>query len=195
MRGIEHIPWLYDGFMSIIDGLGFARWRRELIRGAKGRTLEVGCGTGRNLALYGSEVQAIGLDPDFAALARARRRAPEVPLVAGRVEALPFRAEAFDTVVSSLVFCSVDNPLRGLGEIQRVLGREGEFRVLEHVRHERPFWAMLQDRIQPLWTWASGGCRPNRNTEAAVEHAGFHIERNGLKASHVMRCFSARPRA
>jgi ubiquinone/menaquinone biosynthesis C-methylase UbiE len=193
MRGVEHIPWLYDGLMSLADGLGFARWRRALVRPARGCTLEVGCGTGRNLPLYPSDVSVVGLDPDLRSLARARRRAPHVPLIAARVEALPFRAETFDTVVSGLVFCSVEDPAQGLRELRRVLREGGRLQMLEHVRSDRPFWAKFQDRIQPLWTYVSGGCRPNRETEAIVEAAGFGIDSSDREASGVLRRFSARP--
>lgn len=68
MRGIEHVPWLYDVIMEVLDALGLGSWRRRLVDGAAGRTLEIGCGTGRNLPLYGCGVQVIGLDPDRAAL-------------------------------------------------------------------------------------------------------------------------------
>lgn len=95
MRGIEHVPWLYDGIVRVFDALGLKRWRRDLVRGCAGLMLEVGCGTGRNLPLYGSDIQVIGLDADVAALARARIRSPAVPVVAGKVEALPFRTGAF----------------------------------------------------------------------------------------------------
>jgi ubiquinone/menaquinone biosynthesis C-methylase UbiE len=190
---VEHIPWLYDGFMSLADGLGFARWRRALVRTARGCTLEVGCGTGRNLPLYPPGVAVVGLDPDPRSLVRARRRAPHIPLVAARVEALPFRAGTFDTVVSSLVFCSVEDPAQGLREIRRVLREGGRLQMLEHVRSNRPFRAKFQDRIQPLWTYVSGGCRPNRETEAAVEAAGFRIEPSDREASGVLRRFRARP--
>lgn len=193
MRGIEHIPWLYDNIMRVLDALGIGSWRRELVRGAAGRTLEVGSGTGRNLPLYSTGVQVIGLDPDEAALARSRRRSPTIPLVLGTVEALPFRAGVFDTVVSSLVFCSVEDPRQGLSEIRRVLRTGGELRMLEHVRDDRPMWASLQDRIQPLWTRLTGGCHPNRDTEAAVKRAGFRIDDGGRTATHILRRFSARP--
>lgn len=193
MRGVEHIPWLYDGLMSLADVLGFARWRRALVRTARGCTLEVGCGTGRNLPLYPSGVFVIGLDPDPRSLARARQRAPHVPLVASRVEALPFRAGTFDTVVSSLVFCSVEDPAQGLREIRRVLREEGRLQMLEHVRSDRPLRAKLQDRIQPLWTYLSGGCRPNRETEVAVEAAGFRITPSDHEATDVLRRFGAHP--
>ncbi|HYE36928.1 class I SAM-dependent methyltransferase [Methylocaldum sp.] len=193
MRGIEHIPWLYDSVMSLADALGLAHWRRALAHTAGGCVLEVGCGTGRNLPLYPPGVDVIGLDPDLESLARARRRAPHVPLVAARVEALPFREGAFDTVVSSLVFCSVDDPVQGLREIRRVLRSEGQLRMLEHVRSSRPFRAWLQDRVQPLWTALSGGCRPNRRTEAMVEEAGFRIDPHEREAVHVLKRFSAHP--
>ncbi|MFH7326815.1 class I SAM-dependent methyltransferase [Desulfurivibrio sp. C05AmB] len=194
MRGIEQIPWLYDALMAVSDACGLARWRRRLVGGAAGRTLEVGCGTGRNLPLYPAGLAVIGIDPDPAALRYARRRAPRVPLLAARVEALPFRPGTFDSVVSSLVFCSVADPERGLAEIRRVLRPGGELRMLEHVRHPQPRWAALQDLIQPAWTKVAGGCHPNRATESTVEQAGFRIEEAGRAARGVMRRFAARLR-
>lgn len=65
--------------------------------------------------------------------------------------------------------------------------------MLEHVRADRPVWAALQDRIQPLWTRVTGGCHPNRDTEAFVERAGFRIDEGSRAAAHVLRRFSARP--
>jgi len=193
MRGIEQIPWLYDGLMSLQDRLGLRRWRRWLAGGAGGRVLEVGCGTGRNLPLYGSGAAlVVGIDPAHAAVRTARRRAPGVPLVVARAEALPFRAGAFDTVVSGLVFCSVADPMRGLGEVRRVLAPGGSLRMIEHVRSRRPLVAKLQDLVQPVWTRVQGGCHPNRDTERSVEAAGFSIEAEGRRERGVMRRFTAR---
>lgn len=192
MRGIEHIPWLYDMLMSVMDGTGFSRWRRRLVSGARPRTLEVGCGTGRNLPLYPSGNDIVATDLDFEALRRARKRAPGIPMVAARAEALPFRDGSFDTVVSGLVFCSVQDPDRGLGEIRRVLASGGRLRMIEHVRHAHPLLGRMQDGIQPAWTWITGGCHPNRDTETTVERAGFIIETEDRVSSGVMRRFSAR---
>ncbi|WP_017941497.1 MULTISPECIES: class I SAM-dependent methyltransferase [unclassified Thioalkalivibrio] len=192
MRGLEQIPWLYDGLMAGAELLGLRRWRRRLVEGARGRVLEVGCGTGRDLPLYADPGRVIGMDPDLAALRRARHRAPSVPLVVARAEALPFADGAFDTVVSGLVFCSVQDPPRALGEVRRVLAEAGELRMLEHVRHTRPLLARAQDRVQPAWTCITGGCHPNRDTEAAVEQAGFCIESEDRVARGVMRRFAAR---
>jgi ubiquinone/menaquinone biosynthesis C-methylase UbiE len=192
MRGIEHVPWLYDASMALCDRGRLGAWRDWLIAGAAGRTLEVGCGTGRNLPRYGTGARPVGIDPDLAALRRARRRAPRVPLVQGRAEALPFRDGAFETVVSSLVFCSVDDPRAGLGELRRVLAPGGALRMLEHVRAPSRGGARLQDLLQPAWTWLTGGCRPNRPTERWVEEAGFRIEPDGRRSRGAMRRFQAR---
>lgn len=193
MRGIEHIPWLYDAVSSVMERLGLARWRRWLSAGAEGATLEVGCGTGRNLALYPESAAVIGSDPDPVLLRTARRRAPGIPLVAADAQALPFRDGAFDTVVSSLVFCSVPDPGAGLQEIGRVLGPDGTLRMLEHVRSPGVAGAWVQDRVQPLWTWLSGGCHPNRDTESNVRAAGFRMEPGSRKARRSLRRFVARP--
>ena len=64
--------------------------------------------------------------------------------------------------------------------------------MLEHVRSRVPWRARLQDFIQPAWTWAAGGCHPNRETEAAVERAGFRIEPEGRRAEGTHRRFAAR---
>ena len=193
MRGVEHVPWLYDASMWLFERGGLGRWRDWLVGGARGRVLEVGCGTGRNLPRYGAGARPVGIDPDLPALLRARRRAPAVPLVRGRAEALPFRDGAFDTVVSSLVFCSVDEPRQGLAELRRVLAAAGTLRMLEHVRATSGAGGRLQDLVQPAWTWLAGGCRPNRPTEAWVEAAGFCIAAEGRRSHRLLRRFEARP--
>jgi len=193
MRGIEQIPWLYDAICAFAERRGLDRWRRWLADGARGRTLDLGCGTGRNLPLFPAGVRAVGLDPALDSLRRARRRAPGVPLVCGSAEALPFRSGAFDTVVSGLVLCSVPDPARGLAEIRRVLSAGGTLRALEHVRSTRRWKACVQDWMQPAWTRVAGGCHPNRDTERAVEAAGFAIEAEGRRAEADLRRFAARP--
>jgi ubiquinone/menaquinone biosynthesis C-methylase UbiE len=194
MRGIEQIPWLYDACCALIECFGLGRWRRWLVGGAAGRTLDIGCGTGRNLPLFDTRVRVIGLDPTRDSLLAARRRAPGVPLIQGDAQALPFRDGVFDTVVSGLVFCSVPDPARGLAEVKRVLRTGGTLRMLEHVRAAGGLKARVQDRWQPLWTRLSGGCHWNRETERTVETAGFAIDAATRRARGDMRRFVARPR-
>ena len=195
MRGIEQVPWLYDPFMGLLERTGLGRWRAWLCRGARGRTLDLGCGTGRNLPLFPPETRVAALDPCHESLLEARRRAPGAWLVRGRAEMLPFRAGVFDTVVCGLVLCSVADPRLGLTETQRVLKPEGRLRILEHVRARRRWHARLQDLGQPFWTWLTGGCHPNRETEATVEACGFVIEAESRRARGLMTRLAARPPA
>ena len=193
MRGAEQIPWLYDACCALVERCGLGRWRRWLVEGAVGCTLDVGCGTGRNLPLVDARVRVIGLDPAHVSLLAARRRAPGVPLVQGDAQALPFRDGAFDTVLSGLAFCSVPDPVRGLAEVRRVLKPAGTLRMLEHVRATGGLKARVQDRWQPLWTRITGGCHWNRQTERTVEAAGFRIDATTRRAKGDMRRFVARP--
>lgn len=194
MRGVEQIPWLYDAMCASMEAFGLARWRQWLAGGARGRVLEVGCGTGRNLPLYPEGAQVVAVEPDRHMIHRARKRAPGIPVVRASAEALPFREGTFDTVVSGLVFCSVPDPARGLAEVRRVLRRSGALRMLEHVRSSSRLGARWQDFIQPAWTCVAGGCHPNRDTERNVEAAGFEIEKEGRRANKNLRRFQARPR-
>lgn len=194
MRGIEQIPWLYDAGMAVLEATGLRTWRRWLVSEFAGRVLDVGCGTGRNLELLDGRATAVGVDPCIHTLRKARSRARGAWLVQARAEALPFRDGVFDTVTSGLVFCSVTDAAAGLAEVRRVLQPDGVLRMLEHVRSPIAWQAALQDLSQPAWTWVTGGCHPNRDTEAAVTRAGFAIDAGSRRARGSMRRFVARPR-
>jgi ubiquinone/menaquinone biosynthesis C-methylase UbiE len=193
VRGFEQIPWLYDTTLALAEWTGLKRWRRWLCDDARGRVLDLGCGTGRNLPYLPRGT--VGVDPAFAPLLRARRRAPAARLVQARAEALPFHDGIFDTIVCGLVFCSVEEPRMGLDEVRRALRPGGTLRMLEHVRSDRPWRARVQDLIQPAWTRVAGGCRPNRDTERTVEAAGFAIDPFSRRARGNMRRFVARYRS
>lgn len=194
MRGAEQIPWMYDAGMALLERLGLGPWRRWLTEGARGRTLDLGCGTGRNLPFLPAGARTVGVDPCAQSLARARRRSPGSLLVRARAEALPFRDGAFDTIASGLVLCSVTDPARAASEMLRVLAPGGAVRALEHVRSPLPWKARLQDWTQPAWTALSGGCHPNRETERTLEEAGLAIDPATRRARDTMRRFEARPR-
>lgn len=179
--------------MALLERVGLGPWRRWLAEGARGLTLDLGCGTGRNLPLLPAAARAVAVDPCRESLVRARRRAPEALLVQARAEALPFRQGTFSTALSGLVLCSVNDPGQALGEVRRVLAAGGVMRALEHVRSPVRWKARLQDWTQPAWTAFSGGCHPNRNTEQAVESAGFLIDPGSRRARDTMRRFEARP--
>ncbi len=169
---------LYDALMAPLGWVGLNKARQRLVSRARGKVLEVGTGTGLALPNYPAEVESItAVDIDAEALERARRRRPGARFVLADVRELPFPDQSFDCVISSLVFCSVDEPARGLQEIHRVLKVHGELHMLEHVRSPHPRSAHLQDRLTPAWCWMTGGCRLNRETFSLVQAAGFEVTR------------------
>jgi ubiquinone/menaquinone biosynthesis C-methylase UbiE len=193
VRGAEQIPWLYDLAMAVLERMGLGPWRRWLAQGARGLTLDLGSGTGRNLPLFPPDARAVGVDPCSASLARARRRSSGALLVVARAEELPFRDGSFETVVSGLVLCSVTDPARAVAEMRRVLAPGGSVRALEHVRSPVPWKARLQDWTQPAWSALSGGCHPNRETERTLEEGGLAIDGATRRERDTMRRFEARP--
>ena len=155
--------------------------RRESVGQAKGVVLEIGVGTGLNLPYYKPEqverVEAIEPDEVMLRYARERLKMARVPVTLTRaaVESLPFANGSFDSVVATLVFCSVSNPQRGFQEVMRVLKPGGTLLLVEHVRSGQAFLARVQDAIVPLTKLLSGNCHWNRDTARTVVDTGFHI--------------------
>ena len=155
--------------------------RQETAGQAYGTVLEVGAGTGLNFSWYRPEqverVEAI--EPDAAMLAYARERvrqaAVPISLTQASVESLPFADATFDSVVVTLVFCSVGNPAQGMQEIKRVLKPQGTLFLFEHVRSQSAWVGRLQDGLVPLTTRLFGNCHWNRDTARTVQEAGFAI--------------------
>lgn len=156
--------------------------RKEVAGMAHGLVLEIGAGNGLNFAFYNPKLvkHVEATEPDSVMLGHARKRVAAAPvsinLVQAAVENLPFADESFDSVVATLVFCSVNDPRRGLSEVQRVLKPGGALLMIEHVRAHGAIAATLQDIITPLTRLMAGNCHWNRNTEQMVIEAGFKIE-------------------
>jgi ubiquinone/menaquinone biosynthesis C-methylase UbiE len=170
---------VYDRLSARSEQAFGAELKRKLLADARGRVLEIGVGTGLSFLHYPPVDELAGVDPSEPMLRRARRRAGElgrdVTLLEAPAEALPFEDESFDTVVTLAVLCTVDDPIRALQEIHRVLRPGGRFIFLEHVRADDPSLARWQDRLDRPWGWFAGGCHPNRRTLEAIEAAGFEV--------------------
>jgi ubiquinone/menaquinone biosynthesis C-methylase UbiE len=155
--------------------------RQETAGQAYGVVLEVGAGTGLNFSWYRPEqverVEAIEPDSAMLAYARERVRQAGVPirLTQASVEALPFADASFDSVVVTLVFCSVEDSAQGMQEIKRVLKPQGTLFLFEHVRSQSAWVVRLQDALVPLTTRMFGNCHWNRDTARTVQEAGFAI--------------------
>ena len=171
----------YDRMARSVEKPGFAELRREVLAPAAGNVVEIGAGTGLNFAHYPPGVtEVVATEPDPHMLLRATRAAERL-LLHVRVERaggeeLPFEDGSVDTVVGTLVLCTVRDQDRVLGEVRRVLKPGGQYLFLEHVRSDDPGLARWQDRLQPIWSFFGAGCHPNRDTPGAIERAGFELE-------------------
>ncbi len=155
--------------------------RQQIVGQAQGVVLEVGAGGGQNFPFYNprSVVRVEAIEPDEAMLVYAensRRNAPvPVQLSRAAVEKLPYPEAYFDSVVVTLVLCSVRDPESSLREIWRVLKPGGNLLLIEHVRAQTPIAAWIQDALVPLTTRCLGNCHWNRDTECLLIEQGFEI--------------------
>jgi ubiquinone/menaquinone biosynthesis C-methylase UbiE len=172
---------LYDRMLAGVERAGLGAMRSGVLADARGETLEIGAGTGHNLAHYPHTLDRLVLtEPDPYMARRLRRRLHELELTAEVVEAgaesLPFADSSFDTVVSTLVLCTVPDPARAIEEVARVLRPGGSLLCLEHVvSPSSPRLARWQRRLERPWGWFAGGCHPNRNTAEALLAGGFDL--------------------
>jgi ubiquinone/menaquinone biosynthesis C-methylase UbiE len=171
---------IYDGMMRGSEEACLGQWRAELLRELSGSVLEIGAGTGATLPLYPKAVTRLVMcepDPHMRRKLEAKRPAG-VEVSPASIEELPFPEKSFDAVVSSLVLCSVPDQAAALAQIRRVLKPGGRLVFLEHVLAEgKPNRLKWQRRIEPVWKHLMGNCHLTRRTEAAIEAAGFRIER------------------
>lgn len=180
-------PWarvfaaLYDPLLWLGERSGMADRRRDLLGRARGRTVELGSGTGLNLRYYPHDLDELTLtEPEAAMRIRLARR-----LVHGRgrarvvdasAERLPFADGTVDTVVSTLVLCTVADPDAALQEIERVLHPRGRLLFIEHVRSESPRLARWQDRLAGPWRRFAEGCHCNRATLELIRARGLDLD-------------------
>ncbi len=172
--------FVYDLMRRRLERTHGVRLRRSQLAAARGRVVEIGAGTGANVAHYPDTVDELVLtEPDDAMLKRLRRRAaarPAATVVQASAEQLPFPDASFDTAVTTIALCTVTSPAEALREVRRVLRPGGQLLFAEHVRSEDPGLARWQDRLERPWRVIAGGCHPNRDTLAAIRAAGFDVQ-------------------
>ena len=147
----------YDRWMDRFDPLMLGNGRASLCARARGRTLEVAIGTGRNIPLYRGAVELTGIDrsPAMLAVARVTSARRPVDLRVGTAEALEFADEEFDTVVFTLCLCTIPDPWKALAEARRVLRPGGRLLLLEHVRSPAAAVRAVQWILSPLFRLAA----------------------------------------
>ena len=159
----------------------FAPFRERTAGAAHGRVLEIGIGSGLNLASYHPDIETVcGVDPSAELLAKARDRVANVGfpvrLLEASSEKLPLESRSFDTIVMTFTLCSIPD-VDALLEIRRVLKPEGELLFAEHGHAPDSDVMLWQDRITPIWKRIGGGCYLNRKVDDLIQAAGFRLER------------------
>src|SRR3954447_16099561 len=167
----------YDRFMAGTEDAGLRDMRRELLAGARGRTLEIGAGTGTNVELYPPAVTDLVLaEPAEPMARRLEAKHPRATVVHAPAEALPFEDDSFDTAVATLVLCTVADPDRAIDEIDRVLKPGGRLLFLEHILDPSGRWQTWQRRLTPLQKRWACGCHLDRPTPDTIAAHGFALE-------------------
>jgi SAM-dependent methyltransferase len=168
----------YDRMMAAADEAGLADRRRRLLAGAGGRVLDVGAGTGLNIAYFGEVDELHLVEPDAGMARRLARRVASAAIPAVIHQTSLLEADlvpgSFDTIVCSLVLCSVDDVAATLARLLELLAPGGQVLFLEHVRTVG-LAGRMQDLAVPAWRLIAGGCRPNRDTLDDLRKAGFAI--------------------
>lgn len=153
------------------------KWREELIERIEGeKILEVGVGTGKNLVHYPDNLDVTGIDFSKDMLEKARAKTKDIEnieLIEMDAQDMKFEDNTFDTVITSCVFCSVPDPIKGLKEIRRVCKNNGKIIMLEHMRSNKEIVGKFMDIINfiPLNIW---GANINRKTIENLKRAGFN---------------------
>jgi len=171
---------IYDRMLAKAEQAELGEQRALLVARARGRTLELGAGTGLNLPHYPEAVGELVLTEPFEPMARRLRgraaelgRRPEI--VEAPAEELPFDDDSFDTVLCTLVLCTVEDQSRTLAEVSRVLRPGGSLQILEHVRAQTPGLARAQDLLHGPWFAVGHGCHCNRDTVGELERSALRI--------------------
>jgi ubiquinone/menaquinone biosynthesis C-methylase UbiE len=197
----------YDWLVKSGEDAGLRDERRDLLARARGRTLEIGAGTGINVELYPDAVTELVLtEPDPHMRMQLEKKLTALGRRAEVIDAggehLPLPDASVDTVAATLVFCTIPEPEAALAEIARVLKPDGRFLFLEHVRASDPKSARWQDRVERPWGWFGRGCHPNRDTLAAITGSALEVSEvehgEFPKAPPIVRPLiigEARPRA
>ncbi|MEV6643786.1 class I SAM-dependent methyltransferase [Amycolatopsis sp. NPDC051371] len=169
---------LYEPFLRRGERLGQAGRRAELLRRAHGRVVEIGAGTGLNVRHYPESAEVVLTEPVPAMYRRLVKRVGSragMRPVQAPADALPMADASVDTIVSTLVLCTVPDVDRVLAELVRVLRPGGRLLFCEHVRAEDPKVARRQKRLAGPWAAFAQGCRCDRDTVALVKQR-FDIE-------------------
>jgi len=170
----------YDRALQRTEQLCLRAWRAELLMKASGETLEIGAGTGANLPHYPDHCRVLLSEPDRHMRRQLARKihhhgAIQVELHHWPAEAISLPDASLDTIVSTLVLCSVENLQHCVQDLFRLLRPGGQLLFIEHVQAVNQRLAHWQRCLTPLWKYCCGNCHLDRDTTGALSEAGFQF--------------------
>lgn len=175
---MELKPIIYDTFMKPFEKYGLQNRRKEMLSKVKGNTLEIGSGTGVNFNYYDSNKisQLSVLDLQFNNRIKEHifNKKVKINYIEGNAEELPFPDNTFDSVVSTLIYCSVNDPNKALNEVYRVLKDGGRMYFMEHVLPEEKPYKQILNTLNSPWK-AIAKCNVNRETLKTIKKANFEV--------------------
>ncbi len=188
---------LYDLFELPVEKLLYSKWRKKYFSPLKGKILDVGIGTGKNIDYYSDKAEVIGIDFSPKMLEKGRQKLAKsgkknITLIQMDVENLNFKDNSFDYVITSSVFCSVPDPIGGLKEIRRVLKPDGKLIMVEHVLSRNKFISLLENLFNGTVRFFTG-VNINRDTGQNIIKSGMEvIDEKDLAMVDVFRLFKAK---
>ncbi|MDJ0843710.1 class I SAM-dependent methyltransferase [Crocosphaera sp.] len=180
-------PWGIEWMMS---GSPFSDYRKEVLKDISGEVLEIGFGTGLNLAYYPETVTKLTvIDPNqgMNRYAKKRIKSSVIP-VENKVlggENLPMKDNSFDAVVSTWTLCSIPQIEQALSEIHRVLKPGGSFYFIEHGLSDEPNIQRWQNRLTPLQKIIADGCHLNRHMKQLIQTQFNQVQIEEFYASNI----------
>jgi ubiquinone/menaquinone biosynthesis C-methylase UbiE len=188
---------MWDTFSWFMERNTLPKHRRYLSQELREPVLDLGAGTGTMFPYFGAAAQRNGslqlhaIEPNLQFKTRAEQKAEriglDVSIRSGQAESLPYESESFNTIIASMVFCTIPDVEQALEEIHRVLKPDGELRFLDHVRSDGSY-GQFQDKATPIWKRIFGGCHLNRRTETTLSNSPLNlteIDEKGFDANLV----------
>ena len=173
----DRVSKVYDLLEQPMEVMSLKKWRLEVTKDLKGKVLEVGVGTGKNIPYYPDNLDITAIDFSDKMLSKAKEKTKKfnkkVELIKMDAQIMDFADNTFDMVFTTCVFCSVPDAVKGLKEIRRVCKHDGKIIMIEHVRSEGKVLGLIMDILNPL-TVNLYGANINRRTVENVEKAGFY---------------------
>ncbi len=166
----------YNWMNNVLSDPKIGDLRRQLLTHVRGKTLEIGFGTGLNLPYYPQKMESlIVIDPVMASIVKVADK-PAYDFQQMEAENLLFQDSTFDTVVSTFTLCSVKSIDLTLREIQRVLKPDGRFLFLEHGKSWIKPLSIIQNIVNPIYNTLAVGCNVNREMEQSLSNNKFQLE-------------------